>query len=93
MSRVTKAIILSDQHLGRDVCYLNSTTAAFAKNSEVLLQLLKSAGPQDELILNGDLLELSLAGLDEVYRDLRAFFKILAQAGPYKRIVYIPGNH
>jgi len=96
MSKIKSAIALSDTHLGRDICYLYSKDPndhKFQKNRAALLDLLNGLGPQDELILNGDFLELSLAGFDEIYRDVKAFFTLLSETGPYKRIVYIPGNH
>jgi hypothetical protein len=86
-------IALSDLHLGRDVSYLNSRDPKFKKNRAALLYLLKKLGPQDELVLAGDILELSLGGLDEVYADVREFFGLLAESPPCGRIVYIPGNH
>jgi len=96
MSKIKSAIALSDTHLGRDIGYLYSKDPddhKFQKNRASLLDLLNRLGSQDELILNGDFLELSLAGLDEIYRDVKAFFTLLSDTGPYKRIVYIPGNH
>ena len=36
---------------------------------------------------------MALAGFDEIFCDAKAFFKLLSETGPYKRIVYIPGNH
>ena len=94
MSIIKTAIALSDLHLGRDVSYLNSREKnSYQNNREALLDLLNSLGPQDEIILNGDFLELSLGGLDEVYDDVKEFFSLLSETGPYKKIVYIPGNH
>jgi UDP-2,3-diacylglucosamine pyrophosphatase LpxH len=54
---------------------------------------LQQAGAQDELILNGDIMELSLAGWKDIGRELTGFFELLAESGPFKRMVYIPGNH
>ena len=93
MSTVKNAIVFSDVHLGREHSYLFTEEGNYSDNKAVLLSLLKELGPQDEVILNGDLLELSLACFEVVYRELGEFLSILAQAGPYKRIVYIPGNH
>jgi hypothetical protein len=93
MKEVKTAVAISDLHLGRDLGYLYSKNPKFQKNKEALLELLKNLGPQDELILNGDLLELSMVGLDEAYRELKEFFVLLSQCPGFKRIVYVPGNH
>jgi len=98
MSKVRTALALSDLHLGRDGGYLYSKDPVFRdpefqNNADALQTLLQSFGPQDELVLNGDILELSLAGHDDVYRHVKKFFDLLAEAGPYDRIVFIPGNH
>ncbi|MBN2415018.1 metallophosphoesterase [bacterium] len=93
MSRVKSAIAMSDIHLGIPDCYLHSKNSTYEKNAEQLLATLNELGPRDELIINGDFLDLVLAGHDAVYEDVRAFFALIAEAGPYKRIIYIPGNH
>lgn len=96
MSKIKSAIAISDTHLGRDFGYLYSKDPndhKFKKNRSALLELLNNLGPQDELILNGDLLDMAQAGFDEIYQDVEAFFALLSETGPYKRIVYIPGNH
>ena len=93
MKRIRSAIALSDLHLGKKESYLYSKDANFQNNRKALIDLLKKLGPQDEIVLLGDFLELSLAGLDEVYSDAKTFFALLAEAGPVRRIVYVPGNH
>lgn len=93
MRKVKTVLAMSDLHLGRDLGYLHAGDPRFRGNRAALLGLLKEAGPQDELIINGDLLDLSTAGLDLAYRDLREFFALLSQSPRFKRIVYIPGNH
>jgi metallophosphoesterase superfamily enzyme len=93
MRQIKSAIVMSDLHLGRSSSYLCSDHSAFAANRKAILNLLQQVGAQDELILNGDIMELSLAGWKEIGRELAEFFKLLAEAGPYQRIVYIPGNH
>jgi UDP-2,3-diacylglucosamine pyrophosphatase LpxH len=93
MREVRTAVAMSDLHLGRNLGYLYSPDARFQKNRQALLDLLRRIGPQDELIINGDLLELSMVGLDEAYREIKEFFVLLAEAPSFKRIVYIPGNH
>ena len=93
MSRVKTIVAVSDLHLGRESGYLYSKNPTFKKNRDALLVLLQRLGRQDELILNGDFLELSLAGLDEVYNEAKTFFALLAETGPYEKIVFVPGNH
>lgn len=93
MRTVRSVVAMSDLHLGRDLGYLHARDPRFPANRAALLELLKEIGPQDELILNGDLLELSMTGLDRAYADLREFFALLAELPRFKRIVYIPGNH
>jgi hypothetical protein len=93
MRKLKTVVAMSDLHLGRDLGYLYSQDPRFQSNRAALLELLTEIGPQDELILNGDLLDLSMAGLDRAYRDLKEFFCLLSQSPGFKRIVYIPGNH
>jgi hypothetical protein len=93
MSRIHSAIVLSDLHLGREISYFHSKNEKYKRNSQSLEALLAELGPQDEAILLGDLLELAIGSLDEVYQDAREFFSMLSETGPYKRIVFIPGNH
>ncbi|MBN2030106.1 metallophosphoesterase [bacterium] len=93
MSTINSAIALSDLHLGKETGYLYSKHPEYRQNRTTVLDLLQSIGPQDELILAGDFLELSLAGHDAIYSEIKAFFSLIAETGPYKRIVFIPGNH
>jgi UDP-2,3-diacylglucosamine pyrophosphatase LpxH len=93
MQQVKSVVVLSDIHLGRPSSYLYSKNAAYEQNRRVFTTLLRSLGPQDELVLNGDVLELSLAGWDEIERETSLFFDLISEAGGYKRVVYIPGNH
>lgn len=93
MNRIQSLIVLSDLHLGRETSYLYSTNEKYARNRRALQTLLEELGPQDEIILLGDMLELAIGSLDEVYQDARKFFSVLSESGPYKRIVFIPGNH
>jgi len=93
MRKVKTVIAMSDLHLGRDLGYLYSKDPRFQSNRGALLDLLTDLGPQDELVLNGDLLELSQAGLDQAYGELKEFLVLLSQSPGFKRIVYVPGNH
>jgi UDP-2,3-diacylglucosamine pyrophosphatase LpxH len=93
MRKVKAVLAMSDLHLGRDLGYLYSQDPRYQSNRRAFLELLTELGPQDELVLNGDLLELSQAGLDQVYGELKEFFALLSQSPGFKRIVYVPGNH
>ncbi len=93
MSEINSAIAFSDLHLGNKQSYLYSKSAGYKKNKVALLKLLKKLGPYDELILNGDILELALAAHDEICTDVKEFFSLLANTGLNKKIVFIPGNH
>lgn len=93
MRKVHSVVAMSDLHLGRDISYLRSDDPRYPGNRAALLELLLEIGPRDELILNGDLLELSLAGLDQAYADLRELFALLSEIPSFGRIVYVPGNH
>jgi hypothetical protein len=93
MRLVKSALVISDIHLGRPSSYLYSNHSVYQANRRALLHLLRQLGAHDELVLNGDIMELSLSGWDEIVRETSLFFEVLAEAGPFKRIVYIPGNH
>ncbi len=93
MSRIKNAVALSDLHLGSEQSFLHAAAPEFTQNRTVVLSLLQKLGARDELILNGDFLELALASLNEVYKDVAAFFALLTEAAIYQRIVYLPGNH
>ena len=93
MNRIHSTIILSDLHLGRETGYLYAKDKKFMGNRQALKTLLMDLGPRDEVILLGDLLELAIGSLDEVYEDAGEFFSLLSEAASYKRIVFIPGNH
>ncbi|HOT98382.1 MAG TPA: metallophosphoesterase [bacterium] len=93
MSTVKNAIVMSDLHLGRPTSYLHIGNAQYAYNQAELAAVLRRLGPQDEVVINGDFMELSLIDIKRIYPDVRAFFSTLAQAGPFQRLVYIPGNH
>jgi metallophosphoesterase superfamily enzyme len=93
MRQVNKAIVMSDIHLGKDEGYLFSKSAGYENNRQVLTGLFRTHKDCDELILNGDILDLALAGLDVAYGEMKVFFSMLAETGTIKRIVYLPGNH
>ena len=94
MKDVKKVLVVSDLHLGKGNGYLYSKdNPHYEHNCKQLIEMLQAHRGYDELVFNGDILELAIAGLDEAYRDLKLLFKALAEAGPVKRIVWLPGNH
>lgn len=93
MSTVERAYALSDLHLGNPLNYLRTGTPAFTQNLQATGDLFNALGPADEIILNGDIFELALAGHDEICRDARAFFNLLAEMNHFQRIIFVPGNH
>lgn len=93
MGKIAKAAVVSDLHIGKEEGYLFSGAPGYKANRQALLTLLDANRGIDQLVLNGDILELAMAGLDEVYSELKLFFKLLAEVGGFKRIVFIAGNH
>lgn len=93
MSDINSAIALSDLHLGNEQSYLHSKSSGYEDNIAAFLELLAKLGPYDQLILNGDILELALAAHNEICTDVKEFFSLLAAIDLYKTIVFIPGNH
>ena len=93
MGVIERAVVFSDLHLGKDEGYLFSPDPNYQSNKKALVELLKAYAPFDEIILNGDILDLAAAGLDAVYSEVRNFFQLVAELEPVKRIVYVPGNH
>ncbi|MBN1782864.1 metallophosphoesterase [bacterium] len=93
MRVLNTVIAISDLHLGKPESYLHIENPAFDANRQAVLDMLHRLGPQDALVINGDLMELSLAGWDKVYADVKAFFQILAESEAVTKIIYVPGNH
>jgi uncharacterized protein (UPF0297 family) len=93
MGKVKKVIIMSDIHLGKDEGYLFSQHPHYNSNCDALAAIFKINSGIDELVLNGDILDLALAGLDIAYGEMKRFFRFLAEVTDVKRIVYLPGNH
>jgi len=100
MKKIIKALALSDLHLGELETLLynskdefNLVDIAIDKISEL------SQGDEvfdsgvEELILIGDILELSEADEDEAYSNAKAFLVPLIKRINPDKIVYIPGNH
>jgi len=100
MKKVIRALALSDLHLGElETLLYNSEDEYNLINVTVeriseLSQGNKTYGSGvEELILIGDILELSEADEHEAYSNAKAFFVPLIERIDPDRIVYIPGNH
>ena len=78
MRVIRNAVAISDLHLGSHNCYLHRNYFGSNIIREKLMRLLDELGPRDELILNGDILDLSLAGWDEIVTEGREFFNLIA---------------
>jgi UDP-2,3-diacylglucosamine pyrophosphatase LpxH len=87
---VNKVIVISDLHLGNDECVL------FKNNCHLLEKLigkLKEEAGTYELIILGDLLELSLAPELNVFLCAKYFFNRISALDNIRDIIYLPGNH
>ena len=93
MKNLKLAIVMSDLHLGRNSSYLFSEHENYKENRDSFTEFLSRFPKPDELILNGDIFELSLEGWDIVCREVKNFLEIIANVWIPDRIVYIPGNH
>lgn len=93
MKTITKAIAISDLHLGEEKSILNIKKNSGRENLSNLIKILEEQGKVDELIIIGDLVDFSLASLNEAYTDCKEFFKALSEIGNIDEIVIIPGNH
>jgi len=86
--KVNKVIALSDLHLGNDKCLL------FKGNLlDKFISKLREEGEIDELLILGDLLELSLAPEINVFLCAKYFFNKISALDNIKNIIYLPGNH
>lgn len=53
----------------------------------------RAVGRVDYLILNGDILDFSVASYEKTYRHAKVFFSALQQDRLADQIIYLPGNH
>lgn len=81
-------IVVSDLHLGENV---HEATFANQPKIEEFAQELEALGDIEEIIFLGDFLELALAPLSKVTRQMAALFKHIYDIP--KKLVYVPGNH
>jgi hypothetical protein len=99
--RKLKALAVSDLHLGEPKGLLfNSGEVdgdAIKVTVDKIAELSRADGDFDdgieELILVGDILELSEAEDETTYENARAFFGALLGKVNIDKIVYVPGNH
>jgi len=90
---VNKVIVVSDLHLGEEECLLFKKNAKLLKSFKDKLEKEANKGKVDELIIIGDLFDLSLASFKDAYNKGKEFFKEIGQIGNLDTIVYVPGNH
>lgn len=93
MKKIDSAVIMSDLHLGCDKSYFFMGNKNYQKNRDAIVEFLGQFKKPDELILNGDIIELSLASWETVCDATREFFSIITEVWILERIVYVPGNH
>ena len=106
-------VVVSDLHLGAANSILTCLTEDNRKTcpntaSDLLVQFaaclrevarLSNDGQPPTLVLNGDILELALAGTNEAAMTFRKFIEALSVPGagkdwPFgKKVYYLPGNH
>jgi UDP-2,3-diacylglucosamine pyrophosphatase LpxH len=109
MAGKIKYVCLSDLHLGEEdslLTFVDKTTGKVdtSQASEVMKQLAEclktlvgdyNGGEKPVLVLNGDILELALAYLNESAMVFERFVETIMPEGGelFERIIYVPGNH
>ena len=106
--RTIRYIALSDLHLGENNSLLtrvdsagrtdpSSPSRTMEKLTACIRTLVESNPPDAEkpaLILNGDILELALATMDQALAVFGHFLRLLLEPGNlFSEIIHIPGNH
>jgi UDP-2,3-diacylglucosamine pyrophosphatase LpxH len=82
---------MSDIHLGEDGCLFNDKNILNEFKNNISLEA--KCGTVDELIILGDLFDLSLASYEKVYEKAGEFFKEIEEIENLNNIVFVPGNH
>jgi len=93
-----KVLALSDLHLGEPEGLLydggvNIQDVVLSKVSELAKGRDGLEGGIEELILIGDIVDLSEATQEEAYRNTKVFLTALLGRVNVDRVIYIPGNH
>lgn len=100
MKKIIKALALSDLHLGElETLLYNSKDGS--NLIDITIDRISELSKGDEefdsgveqLILLGDIVELSEADEDEAYSNAQAFLGPLLERIKPDRLVYVPGNH
>ena len=87
--------VVSDTHFGDDLCTLVRPRpgGGTPEPGPGYAALRDAVGQVDYLVLLGDIIDLSMAGYEDAYRDAKAFFTALQRDGLARELVYVPGNH
>jgi len=87
--------VVSDTHFGDDLCTLVRPRpgGGTPEPGPGYAALRDAVGQVDYLVLLGDIIDLSVAGYEDAYRDAKAFFTALQRDGLARELVYVPGNH
>jgi UDP-2,3-diacylglucosamine pyrophosphatase LpxH len=87
--------VVSDTHFGDDLCTLvqPGPPGCEPEPGPGYAALRAAIGRVDYLVLLGDIIDLSVGGYEEAFRDARAFFTALQRDGVARELVYVPGNH
>ena len=82
-----KVIAISDIHLGEEECTLKEGVLDSFRDE------LKGIGQIDQLVLLGDVLDLSMASFAKACAMAKEFFAKIGELEGIKEIIFIPGNH
>lgn len=83
-----RIVSLSDLHLGEDEC-----TLADEKVIDDFRDELQKMGQIDQLVLLGDVLDLSMASFSQAVETAKEFFGKVGELDGIKEIIFVPGNH
>lgn len=83
-----RIVALSDLHLGED-----ESTLREEKVVNNLRDELQKMGQIDQLVLLGDVLDLSMASFSQAVEIAKEFFSKIGGLDEIKEIIFVPGNH
>ncbi len=97
---MTRAFVISDLHLGEDNSVLtyqkdqdeHPLVKELVKKVKLVSEL-PSGERVPELVLLGDVFDLSLAPFNEVVSSVRKFVRQICEVDLFDAITYVPGNH